>query len=71
MENRLREISRELGMVRHTNSIRRAQLQEENELLKKKLQERGPQGGDKLPILEGQQQKEGPHADSEETEKQQ
>jgi len=35
MENKLREMSRELIMVRHTKSIRRAQLQEENELLKK------------------------------------
>ena len=56
-------------MVRHTESIRRAQLQEENELLKKRIQERGAQGGDKLAILEGQQQKEGPQADSEVAEK--
>jgi len=35
MENKLREMSRELIMVRHTESIKRAQLQEENELLKK------------------------------------
>jgi len=51
MENKLREMSRELSMVRHTESIRRAQLQEENELLKKQLQEREPQGGNKLLIL--------------------
>lgn len=35
IENKLREMSRELSIVRHTESIRRAQLQEENELLKK------------------------------------
>ena len=71
MENKLRELRRELGMVRHTESIRRAQLQEENELLKKQLQEREPQGGDKLPILEGKQQQEGPLVDNEAAEKQQ
>lgn len=42
MENKLREMSRELRMVRHTKSIRRAQLQEENELLKNQLQAREP-----------------------------
>ena len=35
MEEQLKELRRELGMMRHTESIRRAQLQEENELLKK------------------------------------
>ena len=35
MEKKLREMIRELSMVRHTKSIRRAQLQEQNELLKK------------------------------------
>jgi len=35
MENKLRELSRELGMVRHNENIRRSQLQEENEPLKK------------------------------------
>ena len=54
MEKKLREMSRELSMVRHIESIRRAQLQEENELLKKKLQEREPQGANELLILEGQ-----------------
>lgn len=70
MENKLREMRRELSMVRHTKSVRRAQLQEENELLKKQLQEREPQGGNKLSIFEGQQQKEGPQANSEAAEKQ-
>jgi len=58
-------------MVRHTKSIRTTQLQEENELLKKQLQQREPQGGNKLSILEGQQQKEGAQADSEAAEQQQ
>lgn len=71
IENKLREMSMELSMVRHIESIRRAQIQEENELLKKQLQEWEPQGGGKLPILEGQQQQEGPQADNEVAEKQQ
>lgn len=53
MENKLREMSRELSMVRHTERIRRAQLQEENELLKKQLQEREAEGESKLPFLKG------------------
>lgn len=71
MENKLREMSRELSMVRHTKSIRRAQLQEENEWLKKQLQEREPHGGNELSILKGQQQKEGPQVYSEAAERQQ
>ena len=58
-------------MVRHIESIRRVRLQEENELLKKQLQEQETQRGDKLPILEGQQQQEAPLADNEVVEKQQ
>jgi len=58
-------------MVRHTKSIIRAQLQEENELLKKQLQEHESKGEDKLLILEGQQRKEGPLADNKATQKQQ
>ena len=37
MENKLREMGKELSMVRHTESIRRAQLEAENEMLKKQL----------------------------------
>ena len=71
MENKLRDFIQELGMVRHIESIRRSQLQEENELLKKQLQEWELQGGDKLPILEGKQQQKGPLVDNELVEKQQ
>lgn len=53
MENKLKEMRKELSMIRHIESIKIAQLQEENELLKKKLQEQEPQGGNKLSILEG------------------
>jgi len=55
MENRLREMGKELSMVRHIEGIKRAELQEENEMLKKHLQEREPQGGNELSILKGQQ----------------
>ena len=65
MENKLREMGKEFSMVRHIESIRRAQLEEENEIWKKKLQEREPQGGNELSILKGQQQKKEPQADSE------
>ena len=37
MENKIRELRRELGMVRHIENNRRADLEEENELLKKQL----------------------------------
>lgn len=40
MKKKLRHMGKELGMVRHTKRIRRAQLEEENEMLKKQLQER-------------------------------
>ncbi len=39
LEEQLKELRRELAMVRHTESSKRAQLQEENALLKKKLQQ--------------------------------
>jgi len=39
MEDKLKELRGELGMVRHIESIRRAQLQEGNEMLKNKLQD--------------------------------
>lgn len=71
MENKLRDMGKELSMVRHTKGIKRAQLEEENEMLKKQLQEREPQGGNELSILKGQQQKEEPQADSETLIKQQ
>ena len=51
MENKLREMGKELSMVRHTESVRRTQLEVENEMLKKQLQEREPQGGNELSIL--------------------
>lgn len=51
MEKKLREMGKELSMVRHTESIRRAQLEVENEMLKKQLQEMEPQGGNEMPIL--------------------
>ena len=60
MENELREMGKELSMVKHTKSIKRAQLEAENEILKKHLQEREPQGGNELSILKKQQQEEEP-----------
>lgn len=48
-------MGKELRMVKHRESISRAQLEEENEMLKKQLQEREPQGGNELSILQGQQ----------------
>lgn len=47
----LREIGKELSMVRHTESIRRAQLEAKNEMLKKQLQEREPLAENELLIL--------------------
>ena len=58
-------------MVIHTKSIRRAQLEEDNELLKKQLHEWETQGGDKSQIFEEKQLQEGPLVDKEATEKQQ
>ena len=51
MENKLREMGKQLSMVRDTKSVRRTQLEVENEMLKKQLQEREPQGGNELSIL--------------------
>ena len=42
MENKLREVGKELSTIRHTEGIRRSHLEPENEMLKKKLQEREP-----------------------------
>ena len=56
-------------MVRHIESCKRDQLQEENELLKKQLQE--VHKGDRLSILGQQQQQEGPPKGKETIEKQQ
>lgn len=53
MEDKLQELRGELAMVRHIESSKRVQLQEENELLKKKLQE--VHKGDRLSILGGRQ----------------
>jgi len=52
-------------MVRHTKSIRRAQLEAENEMLKKQLQEREPQAKNELSILKRQQQEKEPQVDNE------
>jgi len=38
LEEQLRESRKELAMVKHVESIQRARLQEENELLKQQLQ---------------------------------
>ena len=38
MEDKLKELRGESAMVRHIESCKRVQLQEENELLKKQLQ---------------------------------
>jgi len=40
MENQLREMGRELSVVRHREAITRTHLQTENELLKRQLQEK-------------------------------
>jgi len=53
MENRLKEMGKELRMPKHRESIRRAQLEEENGMMKKQLQEREAQGGKELLILQG------------------
>jgi len=39
MEEKLKELRGELAMIRHIESSKRAPLQEENELLKKQLQQ--------------------------------
>ena len=39
MENQLREMGRELSVVRHRESIIRTHLETENELLRRQLQE--------------------------------
>ena len=44
MEDKLRELKRDLGMVTHIESIRRAQLLEENELLKSSYRNRKLKG---------------------------
>jgi len=56
MNDKLKELRRELAMVRHTESSKTAQRQEENELLKKQLQQQEIHKGDRLSILGGQQQ---------------
>jgi len=53
MEDKLKELSRELAIARHIESSKRAHLQEENELLKKQLQLQEVHKGDRLSILGG------------------
>ena len=43
MENQLREMGRELSVVRHREAIRRTQLETKNELLRRQLQEKETQ----------------------------
>jgi len=43
MENKLREMGKELSIVRHIEAIRRSHLEEQNEMLRKQLQERETQ----------------------------
>jgi len=43
MENRLREMGKELSAVRHREAIARNQLQTENELLRRQLKEKETQ----------------------------
>ena len=43
MESKLREMGQELSAVRHTKVIRRSQLEAENEMLRKRLQEKDTQ----------------------------
>jgi len=43
MENKLKEMGRELSAVRHREAIARSQLQTENELLRKQLKEKETQ----------------------------
>jgi len=53
MEDKLKELRGELAMVRHIESSKRAQLQENNELLKKQLQLQEVHKRDRLSILGG------------------
>ena len=43
MENKLREMVKELSIVRHTEAIRRSHLEAGNEMLRKQLQEKDTQ----------------------------
>jgi len=43
MENKLREMGKELSTIRHREAIRRSHLEEENEMLRKQLQEKDTQ----------------------------
>jgi len=43
MESRLRKMGQELSTVRHIEAIRRSHLEEENEMLRKHLQEKDTQ----------------------------
>ena len=43
MENKLREMGRELSAVRHREAIARSQLQTENELLRRQLKKKETQ----------------------------
>lgn len=65
MEEKLKELRGELAMVRHVENDKRAQLQEENELLKQQLQLQGSHREDRPSILGEQQQQEEPLADKE------
>lgn len=69
MEDKLKYVRGELAMVRHIESCKRAQLQEENEMLKNQLQLQEVHKEDRLSILGGQQHQEGPLTDKETTEK--
>lgn len=71
LEEQLKELRKELDMVRHMESSQRAKLQEENELLKQRLQLQGGHKEDRTSILREQQQQEGPPVEKETTEEQQ
>jgi len=43
MENQLREMGRELSVIRHREAIRRTHLEIENELLRRQLKEKETQ----------------------------
>lgn len=62
MEDKLKELRGQLAMVRHTESIKKSQLQEENALLKKQLQQQKTQRADITQISEEQKLQEGPLA---------
>ena len=71
MEENLKELRGELAMVRHVESCKRAQLQEENELLKQQLQLQGIHKEDMPSILGEQKQREKPPTDKETLDEQQ